>query len=73
MAEKVTKLSYVLYQHLLKLHREGKSVSPWLIKIKDTIDSCGMGHIFLDQTVSNPKWIQNIVKRRLEDRYASGL
>ncbi len=37
-----TKLSYVMYSCLLKLHRGGVHASPWLEYIKNTCIKCGM-------------------------------
>ncbi len=49
---KNTKLSHVMYNCLLELHRSGVYTSPWLGYIKNICIECGMAGVWMTLTIN---------------------
>lgn len=64
---KNTKLSYVMYNCLLQLHRSGMYISPWLECIRNICIECGIVGVWITQTVNNPEWFGKAVQQKLRD------
>ena len=43
--------------------------SKWLKSVKETLDNCGMSHVWLRPCSANPEWFKMAVKRKLTDIY----
>ncbi len=62
-----TKLSYVMYNCLLELHRSSIYTSPWLDCIKNICIECGMAGVWMTQTINNITWFRKAVEQKLRD------
>ena len=58
--DKNTKYSSVIYNLLFKLHNSGAYHFKWFEKIKQLLDSCNFGHLWLDQTENKGQFKRNI-------------
>ena len=63
------KMSSILYKWIKTLYDQNLYVSPWLDKIKNTLDHIGMSYLFNNITNTNRNWFKNSVKQRLSDIY----
>ena len=70
---KSKKLNYILYKHILKLHEVGKEVSPWLAKIKEILNNCGMSNIFISHNITSVQWTKNCGKQKSSGSVGSTL
>ena len=57
------KISSVLYKWIKTLYDQNLYVSPWLDKIKNTLDHIGMSYLFNYITSTNRNWFKNSVKQ----------
>ncbi len=64
IADKDTKLCYIIYQCLFQQDRLGIYTCPWVPCIKNIFDECSMSGIWLSQDVHN----KNAVELRLKDQ-----
>ena len=51
------------------MHEVGNVLSPWLTKIKEILDKCGMSNVFVSHNVISVKCIRNVVSRNLQDQW----
>ena len=63
------KLSYVMYQYLLKLYNANKFKSQWLDYVKKTLNNSGMSGIWLHQEGLNFNWFKNSFERNVKDQF----
>lgn len=68
---KNTKLSYVMHNCLLQLHRSGMYISPWLECIRNICIECVMVGVWITQTVNNPEWFGKAVQHKLRDLWTT--
>ena len=66
-----SKISTTLYKWIKILHDKNVYKSPWLDKIKSTLDSLGMHNLFNDISHVNKTWFKNTVKQKLNDSYTN--
>ena len=66
-----SKISTTLYKWIKILHDKNVYKSPWLDKIKSTLDSLGMHNLFNDISHVNKSWFKNTVKQKLNDSYTN--
>ena len=64
---KSTKLSKVMYDCLLHLYSAGIYESPWLLRIKQILDTCGLSYVWQEQSNISIEWLKLTVERRLKD------
>ena len=58
------------FSHLLKrLHEQGRHSSLWLKSIEQTLNSCGMRHVWLNPDTVNNNWLKKSLELRLSDIY----
>ena len=63
------KLSFK-FSHLLKsLHEQNQHSSPWLKSIEQTLNSCGMRHVWLNPDTVNNNWLKKAIELKLSDIY----
>ncbi|KAJ8039258.1 hypothetical protein HOLleu_16914 [Holothuria leucospilota] len=63
------KLSFTIYKLLRALHDKGIYSSPWILKIKNILDSSGMSYIWNDPYDINIPWVKKTLNLRLSDMY----
>ena len=56
-----------MYSLLRKLHDNNEFKSKWIVKIKNTIDKCGLSYIWNDPGSFNYKWVKKCIDLRLSD------
>ena len=66
---KQSKLSFIMYQCLLKMHDENRFRSPWIKYVKSLLDNSGMSGIWHDQNGSNPLWVKLAFERNIKDQW----
>ena len=62
-----TKLSYRLLYLLNKLYEQNLFKSPWLTFVENTLNSCGMGTVWLNPNVINHEWLKKSITLKLTD------
>ena len=63
------KLSYKMTSLLKNLHVQKKHSAPWLKKIEQILNTCGMGHVWLNPDLVNHNWLKKAIEQRLSDIY----
>ena len=63
------KLSYKITYFLKKLHEQNQHSSPWLKDIELTLNTCGMGNVWMNPDTCNHSWLKNAIEQRLSDMY----
>ena len=63
------KLSHKLTYFLKKLHEQNQHSSPWLKKIEQILNTCGMGHVWLNPEAVQYNWLKKAIELRLSDMY----
>ena len=63
------KLSYKLSYLLKKLHEQNRHSSPWLKFIEDTLNTSGLGHVWLNPGAVKYNWLKKAIELRLSDLY----
>lgn len=69
MVSPENKIVYVTYRHLFEQFSTGSHKNPWILCIKNILDSCGFSNVWNEQTFINIKWLKAIVDQRLKDQY----
>lgn len=62
------KLSFVLYRLLYNLDLHGIFTSGWISFVKNTLNECGFGNLWLSQNIPSKAWFLKAVKLRLTDQ-----
>ena len=65
------KLSNIMYKILVNLHVRDKHSSPWLMKIRNVLEGCGLNFVWTNQAncTLSIAYISSLVKRTLQDQY----
>ncbi len=64
-----SKLSNKIYSVLYTMHASGEYSSPWVQYIEETLNHCGVGFVFQEQSTHGDKWLQELVKQNIRDQY----
>ena len=67
-SERPHKISVTLYRLLKELDLRGVYSSPWILKVKNVLDSLGMSDLWINDNF-NVEWFKVAVKLRLKDQY----
>lgn len=59
----------LLYKVVYDLHKNGYLHSKWCSFVEDSLNTCGLGYLWLGQTPVNIKWLKTVVKQSLQDQY----
>ena len=68
-SDKPDKLCYIMYSLLFHLYTIGVYTSPWLVKIRDMLNSLGLSYVWQNQRVENIDCFKLLVKTTLLDQY----
>ena len=63
------KLSFKLTNLLKNLQEQDQHSSPWLKNIEQILNTCGMGHVWLDPDSVERNWLKKALDLRLSDIY----
>ena len=63
------KLSTKILTFQKKLHEQNLYNSPWLKKIENILNSCGMRNVWMNPEVFNSEWLKKALDLRLSDMY----
>ena len=63
------KIVFKIYKLIRHLHDSGIYTSPWIGKINDVFNSCGMTNVWRNPYNFNPEWIKKSLALRLNDMY----
>ena len=68
---KQSKLSYVMYQMLYRLHNYEIYTSSWIMYLKNIFDKCGMSNIWMTQSLPafSGEWLKQTIRQRLRDQF----
>ena len=64
---KKSKLSYIIYSLLRKLHESCDFESRWIVKVKSILDKSGMSNLWVEDTPLNLGWVKSALELRLND------
>ena len=64
---KKSKLSYIIYSLLRKLHESCDFESRWIVKDKSILDKSGMSNLSVEDTPLNLGWVKSAFDLRLND------
>ena len=51
------------------LNKDGILSSPWIQRIEEILNECGLSHIWIDQSFPNIRWVKLKVRQSLHDQY----
>ena len=63
------KLSFKLNHLLKRIHEQNQHSSPWLKCIEQTLNSCGMRHVWLNPETVDYNWLKKAIELKLSDIY----
>ena len=63
------KLSSKLNYLAKKLYEQNQHSSAWIKCIEQTLNSCGMGHVWMNPEGVNYTWLKDAIEQRLSDMY----
>jgi len=66
---KSSKLSHIIYRLLKTLHDRDVYKSPWICKVKKTLDNTGMSYLWQNNAVVNKIWFKHTINQKLNDTY----
>ena len=69
ISSKDMKINKILYRIMFNLHEQKQFEWPWLTSIKNILNNCGMGNIWIEHNFRNKKWLSQAIKLRLSDQY----
>ena len=64
------KLVFHIYKLLRQMHVNENYTSPWIGKVEDIFNNCGMRNIWLNPLNFNPLWIKKSLNLRLNDIFS---
>ena len=64
-----SKLSYILYDCMVKLYNDDIYEWPWLHTIKRILDDCGVSYVWCNQENINVNWLKLKIERTLKDQW----
>ena len=64
---KQSKLSYIIYLWLRKLHDNGIYKSSWMCKIKNILENCGYSNVWENPLDFSPLWLKQSISLKLND------
>ena len=62
-------ISYANIFSKKNLHEHNKHSSPWLKRIEQILNTCGMGHVWLNPDAVKYNWLKKAIELRLSDMY----
>ncbi len=66
---KQSKLALSIYNTLKNKQDKGEYSSPWISKIKDTLDKLGFSYIWINQDPVNINWFKHTIKQKMSNVY----
>ena len=69
VTSKDSKLTHRLCNIMQNLSENNIYTSPWLAKIKNILDECGMSNLYHQHNNINVNWLKSTIKRRLIDQF----
>jgi len=70
VTSKTSKLSHIVYDIMKSLFDLDIYRSPWIVKIKNSIDKLGLSYLWDTIGSKDAKWLELIIKQRLDDVYS---
>ena len=67
------KLTSVFYRYFYKCYTEGSFLHPWLKRVHDILNSCGLSYVWIDQDFRNINWLKTCINDTLKNNmYKNG-
>ena len=66
---KSSKLSYIIYDCMLKLYNEGIYEWPWMVFLRKLLNDSGLSYVWDNHQEVNFSWLKNAVERNLKDQW----
>ena len=67
------KLTSVFYRYFYKCYTEGSFLHPWLKRVHDILNSCGLSYVWIDQDFRNINWLKTCIDDTLKNNmYKNG-
>ena len=63
------KLTNVIYCYFYRCFMQGSYKHPWIQCIQNIFDSCGLSHIWINQTFHSINWLKSCIKEVLQNQF----
>ena len=63
------KLTNVIYCYFYRCFMQGSYKHPWIQCLQNIFDSCGLSHIWINQTFHSINWLKSCIKEVLQNQF----